>query len=594
MGQYVAPRRDMQFVLHELLRAEDEFRQLPPYSEMSRDLLDQVLEEAGKFASEVLFPLNHIGDEEGCHFENGVVTTPKGFKRAYEQFREAGWPSLAADPAYGGQGLPHTIGYALEEILNSANQAFAMYPLLTHGAYQALRAHGTEDQKRIFLPKLVSGEWTGTMCLTEPQAGSDLGLLRTRAEPSRDGSYKITGTKIFVSSGEHDLSQNIVHLVLARLPDGPPGTKGISLFIVPKFLPTADGEVGERNNVKCGSIEHKMGIHGNATCVMNMEDATAWMVGQPNRGLQAMFVMMNGARIGVGMQGLGQTEVAYQNALAYAKERVQARALSGPKAPNRPADPIIVHADVRRMLLTQKAYVEGGRAFAYWVALLLDKSDSHPDEQVRKECQDLVALLTPVVKAFLTDNGVTCTNLALQVFGGHGYIREGGMDQYVRDARINTIYEGTNGIQALDLLGRKVLLDGGVKLGRLGVIVKSFVEDASQSQGMAEFTAPLGALVGKIEQLTMEIGGKAQERPDEVSAAAADYLRLVGHLMLGYFWAKSARIALDPKFASDPFYVAKLATARFYFSRLFTETESLFLSARSGASNLLALDAELF
>ncbi len=594
MGQYVAPRRDMQFVLHELLRAEDEFRQMPRHSEITNDLMDQVLEEAGKLASEVLFPLNHTGDAEGCHFENGVVTTPKGFKQAYDQFREAGWPSVSADPEYGGQGLPHTLGYALEEIINSANQAFAMYPCLTHGAYQALLAHGTPEQKRIFLPKLVSGEWTGTMCLTEPQAGSDLGLLRTKAEPNPDGSYRVTGTKIFVSSGEHDLSQNIVHLVLARLPDAPPGTKGISLFVVPKFVPTAEGEVGARNTIKCGSIEHKMGIHGNSTCVMNMEDATAWMVGQPNRGLQAMFVMMNGARIGVGMQGLGQTEVAYQNALAYARERIQARALSGPKTPNRPADPIIVHADVRRMLFTQKAYVEGGRAFAYWVALLLDKSDGHPDEEVRKECHELVALLTPVVKAFLTDNGVICTNLALQVFGGHGYIREGGMDQYVRDARINTIYEGTNGIQALDLLGRKVLLDGGVKLMRLGALVKNFIQEAKEDRGMAEFIGPLAALVAKIEELTLELAAKAQGNPDEVGAAATDYLRLIGHLVFGFFWARSARIALDPKVGSDPFYVAKLATARFYFGRLFSETESLFLSARSGANNLLELDAELF
>jgi alkylation response protein AidB-like acyl-CoA dehydrogenase len=572
---------------------DDEFRQLPPYAEMSRDLIDQVLEEGGKFAAEVLFPLNQVGDAEGCRYSDGVVTTPTGFKQAYDQFREAGWPSIASDPVFGGQGLPHTLGYALEEVINSANQAFAMYPCLTHGAYEALHAHGTDEQKRIFLPKLVSGRWTGTMCLTEPQSGTDLGLLRTRAKPSKDGSHKITGTKIFVSSGEHDLADNIVHLVLARLPDAPAGTKGISLFIVPKFLPDASGELGARNTIKCGSIEHKMGIHGNSTCVMNMEDATGWMVGQPNRGLQAMFVMMNGARLGVGLQGLGLTEVAYQNALAYAKQRIQSRSLSGPKEPTKPADPIIVHPDVRRMLLTQKAYVEGGRAFAYWVALLLDKSLAHPDEQIRKECGDLVALLTPIVKAFLTDNGVICTNLALQVFGGHGYIREGGMDQYVRDARINTIYEGTNGIQSLDLLGRKVLLDGGVKLGRLGSLVRGFIEETNGSAAMKEFTEPLAALTTKIEELTMELGMKAQERADEVGAAAVDYLRLLGHLGFGYWWARIAKVALA-KAPADPFYVAKLATARFYFGRLFTETESLLLSARSGASNLLELDADLF
>jgi alkylation response protein AidB-like acyl-CoA dehydrogenase len=594
MGQYVAPLRDMQFVLHELLHVEDEFKALPPYTEVNRELADQVLEEGGKFATEIIFPLNQSGDAEGCHFDHGVVTTPKGFKEAYNRFREAGWPSVSADPAYGGQGLPHTLGYALEEIINSASQAFAMYPCLTHGAYEALRAHGTDDQKRTFLPKLVSGEWTGTMCLTEPQSGTDLGLLRTKAQMNGDGNYKITGTKIFVSAGEHDLSQNIVHLVLARLPDAPPGTKGISLFVVPKFVPDANGEVGERNHIKCGSIEHKMGIHGNSTCVMNMEDASGWLVGQPNRGLQAMFVMMNGARLGVGMQGLGLTEVAYQNSLAYAKERVQMRSLSGPKEPNKPADPIIVHPDVRRMLLTQKAYLEGGRAVSYWVALLLDKALSHPDEQVRKECNDLVALLTPVVKAFLTDNGVLCTNLAMQVFGGHGYIREGGMEQYARDARINTIYEGTNGIQSLDLLGRKVLLDGGVKLGRLGTLVKTFIEEQTTNQAMSPFVDPLGALVGRVETLTMNLAVKAQASADEVGAASVDYLRLIGHLVYGYFWARMAKLALDQGPSPDAFYTSKLATARFYFDRLLPETEALYLSANSGASNLLELQAELF
>jgi alkylation response protein AidB-like acyl-CoA dehydrogenase len=594
MGQYVAPRRDMQFVLHELLRVEDEFKQLPPFAEIGRDLIDQLLEQGGKFASEVLFPLNHVGDEEGCHFDRGEVTTPRGFKDAYDRFCEAGWPAISADPAVGGQGLPRTVGCTLQEMINSANQAFAMYPSLTHGAYEALHAHGTDEQKQLYLPKLISGQWTGTMCLTEPQCGTDLGLLRTKAQPNGEGNYKITGTKIFVSSGEHDLSQNIVHLVLARLPDAPAGTKGISLFIVPKFVPEPSGEIGERNQVRCGSIEHKMGIHGNSTCVINMEEAKGWMVGQPNRGLQAMFVMMNGARLGVGMQGLGLSEVAYQNSLAYAKERIQSRSLSGPKAPNKPADPIIVHPDVRRMLFTQKAYIEGGRALAYWVALMLDKAEAHPDEGVRKECNDLVALLTPVVKAFLTDNGVLCTNLALQVFGGHGYIREGGMDQYVRDARINTIYEGTNGIQSLDLLGRKVLLDGGVKLVKLGALVKKLIEEEGADEAMAEFTTPLAALVSKIETLTMELAVKGQESADEVGAAAVDYLRLIGHLVFGYSWARMAKIALEHKASDDPFYIAKLATARFYFARLLPETESLYVSARSGASNLLELEADMF
>jgi alkylation response protein AidB-like acyl-CoA dehydrogenase len=594
MGQYNAPRRDMQFVLHDLLKFEDEIKALPPFAEVSRELVDEILDQAAKFTEGVLFPLNQIGDKEGCHFHDGEVTTPKGFKEAYRKFCEAGWPSIVSSPEFGGQGLPHTVGYVLQEMLFSANQAWSMYPTLTHGAYEALLAHGTDEQKRAYLPKLVSGQWTGTMCLTEPQGGSDLGILRTRAEPNADGSYKLNGTKIFVSSGEHDLSENIIHLVLARLPDAPRGTKGISLFIVPKFLPDADGNVGERNGIKCGSIEHKMGIHGNSTCTLNLEDAKGFLVGEANRGLQAMFIMMNGARLAVGMQGLGLTEVAYQNAAAYAKERLQSRSLSGPKAPDKPADPIIVHPDVRRMLLTQKAYIEAGRAFAYFVALHLDKSLYHPDPTVRKDSDDLVALLTPVVKAFATDNGFLCTNLAMQVFGGHGYIQEGGMDQYVRDARINMIYEGTNFIQSLDLLGRKVLLDQGVKLAKFVGLVRSFVAESEGDEGVAEFTRPLGALCNEIEQLTMDLGMKALQNPDEVGAAAADYLRIVGHLAYGYFWARMAKLALAQPSSEVSFHTAKLATARFYFSRLFPETEALVKSARSGVSNLLALEAAQF
>jgi alkylation response protein AidB-like acyl-CoA dehydrogenase len=594
MPSYIAPRRDMRFVLYELLRVEDELAALPPHAELSRDLIDDVLEEGGKFTAEVLSPLNQVGDALGCQFQDGVVTTPPGFKEAYRQFCEAGWPSVSADPAYGGQGLPHVVGCTLSEMANAANLSFAMYPSLTHGAYDALSAHGTDEQKRLYLPKLVSGAWTGTMCLTEPQCGTDLGLVRCKAEPSGAGSYKITGTKIFVSSGEQDISENIVHLVLARLLDAPPGTKGLSLFIVPKFVPDQNGEAGERNGVRCGSIEHKMGIHGNSTCVLNFEDATGWMVGQPNRGLQAMFVMMNGARLGVGVQGLGLTEVAYQNALAYAKERLQSRSLSGPKAPSKSADPIIVHADVRRMLLTQKAYVEAGRAFAYWIALSIDKAASHPDPDVRRECEDLVSLLTPVVKAFLTDNAVLCTNLALQVFGGHGYIREGGVEQYVRDARIGTIYEGTNTIQSLDLLGRKVLLDKGAKLLRFGALVKSFIEREGRIEAMAEFVGPLESLVGEVERLTVDIGIKAMHDPDEAGAAAVDYLRVVGHLAYAYFWARMARIAIDKEPQGDTFYAAKLFTARFYFQRVLPEAKALIESARAGARSLFELDAESF
>jgi alkylation response protein AidB-like acyl-CoA dehydrogenase len=595
MPQYQAPLRDMQFVLHELLEVEKELADLPAHAEVNRELIDQVLEEGGKFCSEILFPLNRSGDEEGCHYEgDGVVRIPQGFKAAWEQFREAGWPTLTCDPEFGGQGMPSVVGLAMQEMLNSANQAWAMYPGLTHGAYEALLAHGTDEQKATYLPKLVSGEWTGTMCLTEPHCGTDLGILRTRAEPQPDGTYRITGTKIFISSGEHDLAENIVHLVLARLPDAPQGTKGISLFIVPKFLPDADGRPGERNAVKCARIEEKMGIHGNATCEMTFEGAIGTLVGQPNKGLNAMFVMMNAARIGVGMQSLGLMEVAYQNAAAYAKERLQMRSLSGPKEPDKPADPIIVHPDVRRMLLTQRAWIEGSRAFALWLGLQADIAHAHPDEDRRREAEDTLALLTPVVKAFLTDNGYQSTTLAQQVFGGHGYIREWGMEQYVRDARINMIYEGTNGVQALDLIGRKVLGDAGGKLRRFGQLVRDLIENEGTDDDMAEFINPLADLAGKVEKFTMEIGMKAMQNPEEAGAASTDYLRVIGHLVLGYFWARMAKVALARRDSGDRFYEAKLHVARFYFARLMPETAALMRSARSGASNLMALDAELF
>jgi len=595
MGQYAAPLRDMQFVLHELLNVEDELKQMPKHADLDAETINQVLEEAGKFCAEVLFPLNQVGDREGCTYAgDGVVTTPAGFKEAYRHYVEAGWPALGCDPQYGGQGLPAFVNNALYEMMNSANQAWTMYPGLSHGAYECLRAHGTPEQQQTWLPKLVSGAWTGTMCLTEPHCGTDLGLLRTKAEPNADGSYALTGTKIFISSGEHDLTENIVHLVLARLPDAPPGTKGISLFVVPKFLPTAAGEPGERNPIKCGSIEHKMGIHGNATCVMNLDSAKGWLVGEPNKGLNAMFVMMNAARLGVGMQGLGLTEVAYQNALAYAKERLQMRALTGPKAPEKAADPIIVHPDVRRMLLTQKAWAEGGRAFAYWAALQIDKELSHQDEQPRGDAADLVALLTPVIKAFLTDNAFESTNLALQVYGGHGYIAEWGMEQYVRDARINQIYEGTNAIQALDLLGRKVLGDMGAKLKKFGKLVTAFIDEEGVKPEMQEFVNPLADITDKMQKLTMEVGMKAMQNPDEVGAAAVPYLRTAGHLVFSYFWARMARIALDREASGDPFYKAKLATARFYFAKLLPETAATIRQARAGAKPLMDVDEALF
>ena len=595
MPNYIAPLRDMHFVLHELLEIEKTYQALPPYKDVDAETINQVLEEAGRFSSEIVAPLNQGGDREGCtRNDDGSVTTPTGFAAAYRQYAEAGWPSLACDPAYGGQGLPLTLNTALYEMLNSANQAWAMYPGLSHGAYECLHEHGTQDQKRVYLAKLVSGAWLGTMCLTEPHCGTDLGLIRTRAQPLADGTYAISGTKIFISSGEHDLGENIVHLVLARLPDAPKGTKGISLFVVPKFLPDAQGEPGARNSVTCGSIEHKMGIHGNSTCVMNFDSAIGTLVGEPNNGLAAMFIMMNSARLGVGMQGVGLTEIACQNSVRYARDRLQMRSLKGPKSPELAADPIIVHPDVRRMLLTQKAWSEGARAFAYWVAQLIDTELHHPDPAVRKESAALVELLTPIVKAFVTDNAFASTNEGMQVFGGHGYIAEWGMEQFVRDARINMIYEGTNTIQSLDLLGRKVLSDMGARLRKLGKIIKEFIEEEGVRKPMAEFIDPLAELAKTFEKLTMEIGMKAMTNRDEVGAAAVPYLRIAGHLVYAYLFARMAKIALARKGSGDTFYEAKLATARFYFAKLLPETASQIAAVRAGGSTLMALDAALF
>ncbi len=596
MGQYVAPLRDMHFVLHELLQVEDELKQLPAHAEMDADTINQVLEEGSKFASNILFPLNHSGDKEGCHYnkETQTVTTPKGFKEAYKQYVEAGWAALACDPEYGGQGLPLIVNNSFYEMINSANQAWSMYPGLGHGAYECLQEHGSEEMKRLYLPKLTSGEWTGTMCLTESHCGTDLGLLRSKAIPQADGSWSITGSKIFISAGEHDMAENIIHLVLARVPDAPEGSKGISLFLVPKFIPNADGTLGKRNGITCGAIEEKMGIHGNSTCQMNLDGATAWIIGQPNKGLNAMFVFMNAARLGVGMQGLGITEVAYQNALAYAKDRLQMRSLSGVKASDKPADPIIVHPDVRRMLLTAKAYAEGARAFTSYVAMLIDRELSHPDADVKKDAADQVALLTPIIKAFITDNAWIATSDCLQCYGGHGFIKEWGMEQYVRDARINLIYEGTNGIQALDLLGRKILLDNGAKLRKFGAQIQEFVEENGLDEAMTEFVTPLGDLGDKVTKLTMELAMKAFQNQDEVGAASVPYLRIVGHLVYAYFFARMAKIALAKQDSGDDFYKAKLATARFYFARLLPETAGLIRQARAGSATLMALDADLF
>ena len=597
MPSYNPPLRDMQFLMHEVFKVTETYQQIPKYAEVDADTINAVVEEAGKFAANVTFPLNISGDEEGCTLnkETHEVTTPKGFKQAYAQFIEGGWPALSCDPEYGGQGLPFVLNSALYEMLNSANQAWTMYPGLSHGAYEALHAYGTPEQKKTYLGKLTSGEWTGTMCLTEPHCGTDLGLLRTKAEPLADGSYKVTGNKIFISAGEHDFTSNIVHLVLARLPDAPVGSKGISLFVVPKFKVKADGSLGERNPIFCGALEHKMGIHGNATAQINIDGAIGTLVGEPNKGLQAMFVMMNAARLGVGNQSLGLTEVAYQNALAYAKDRLQMRSLSGVKAKDKPADPIIVHPDVRRMLLTAKAYAEGGRALSTFCGLLLDKELHHPDEKVRKDSGELVALLTPIVKAFITDNGWTATMLSQQVFGGHGFIKEWGMEQFVRDARINMIYEGTNGIQALDLLGRKILGNQGATLKKFGKLIAQLVEEEGVNEKMSEFITPIAVLGEQMTKFTTEIGFKGMQNPDEVGAAAVDYLRVAGHLVFGYLFARMAQVALREIAAgnADPFYLGKLQTARFYFAKLFPETATLMRTARAGSQSLMDSDAAL-
>jgi alkylation response protein AidB-like acyl-CoA dehydrogenase len=595
MPTYTPPLRDMQFVMNEVLNVSDDLKALPKYADIDVDTINAVLEEGGKFASEVAFPLNISGDQEGCKLDIATheVTTPKGFKEAYQKYVEGGWPALACDPEFGGQGLPLVVNQCFYEMLNSANQAWTMYPGLTHGAHAALHTHGTEEQKQTYLHKMTSGEWTGTMCLTEPHCGTDLGLMRTKAESLPDGTYKITGNKIFISAGEHDMAGNIVHLVLARLSDAPPGIKGVSLFIVPKFMVNKDGSLGERNGIYCGGLEHKMGIHGNSTCQMVLDGAIGTLVGQPNKGMQGMFVMMNAARLGVGNQSLGVTEVAYQNALAYAKDRIQMRSLSGTKAKDKAADPIIVHPDVRKMLLTAKAYAEGGRALAIYCSVLLDKEHNHPDEKVRKDSGEMLSLLTPIVKAFITDNGHIATNACMQVFGGHGFIKEWGMEQYVRDNRINMIYEGTNTIQSLDLLGRKVLGNNGATLTKFGKLVGKLVEEEGVNEKMAEFITPIAILGEQISKLTQEIGFKGFQNPDEVGAAAVDYLRICGHLVFGYFFARMAQVALKEIAAgnTDPFYTAKLQTARFYFARLFPETATLLKTVRAGAKSLLDTEA---
>ena len=592
MPSYKAPLRDFDFVLNELIKVQEVLPGLPGYEEATQDIFSSYLEAAAQFCENELAPLNRQADEEGCSFDPATksVTTPVGFKEAYKQFCELGFTALDCDPAYGGQGMPKTLSFPIIEMQCSANVAWSMYPGLSHGAYSAIHAHGTDEQKATYLPQLVDGSWTGTMCLTEPHCGTDLGLLKTKAEPNADGSYNITGTKIFISAGEHDMSDNIIHLVLARLPDAPKDVKGISLFIVPKFH--ADGS---RNSVYCGSLEHKMGIKSNATAVINLDDAKGYLIGEPNKGLACMFTMMNAARLGCGMQGLGIGEASFQGALAYARDRLQMRAMAGAKFPEKAADPIIVHPDVRRMLLTQKAYTEAGRALAAMLALQLDIEEKHPDADARAEAADLVALLTPVAKAFMTDNGYTAANMGMQVFGGHGFIREWGMEQLVRDCRISQIYEGTNGIQAIDLLGRKVLMDQGQKLRKFTKQIHKFCQANEGNTQLAEFVAPLAKLLKDVGDITMGIGMATMKDRDEAGAAATDYLRLVGHLTYAWLWARMAEVAyakLDT--ASDDFYKAKIATARFYFAKLLPEVESLKATIKGGAKPLMSLEDEQF
>ncbi|NUB08063.1 acyl-CoA dehydrogenase [Azospirillum sp. Vi22] len=596
MPIYKAPLEDVRFVLDEIVGA-GKLAELPGYEDATPDLIAQVLEEGAKLCEEVLFPLNQSGDGEGCSFENGVVRTPKGFKEAYGTYIEAGWQGLSCDPAYGGQGLPKLVNTMLEEFICSANLSFGMYPGLSLGAYNALSTYGSEALKQRFLGRLVDGTWAGTMCLTEPHCGTDLGLIRTKAVPQEDGSHTITGTKIFISAGEHDLTENILHLVLARLPDAPAGTRGISLFLVPKFLPKDDGTVGPRNGVACGSIEHKMGIKASATCVMNFEDATGWLVGEPHKGMRAMFVMMNAARLAVGIQGLGVAEVSYQNAVAYAKERLQGRSLKGAAHPDKPADPIIVHPDVRRNLLTARAYTEGARALGALVGYKLDVAEKHADEKTRKEADEFVQLMTPIVKALFTDIGFESANIAVQVHGGHGFIWETGVEQYVRDARICQIYEGTNGVQALDLVGRKLPQDMGRLLRRFFHPVGAEIEADMENEELAEFVLPLAKAFAKLQQATAIIAQKGLKDPEEAGAAATDYLRLFGLVALGWMWlrmVKAAQAKLAAGEGNAAFLEAKIRTARFYMAKLLPQTNALFITIMAGSKPLMEMEEAAF
>lgn len=571
MNDVKVPARDMQFVLFEVLDYETHFQSIPQFAETTSDDVAAILEELGKFCENELAPLNAVGDSQGCRLEGHEVKTPDGFKESYQQFMEAGWPSMTHPESFGGQGLPESLGSLMNECVGIVNWAWSMYSGLSHGAMRTIALHGSEQQQNTYLGPLVEGRWTGTMCLTEAHCGTDLGLLKTKAVPQDDGSYALSGTKIFISAGEHDMAENIVHIVLARLPDAPAGTKGISLFIVPKILP----DTGERNQVFCGALEHKMGIHGNATCVLNFDGAKGYLIGEPNRGLNAMFTFMNRARLGTAVQGLCHGEFGYQKSLAYAKDRLQMRSLSGPKNPDGPADPIIVHPDVRRMLLVQKSITEGARMLAYFSAQQLDVEDYASDVAARKEAGELLAFLTPIAKAFMTETGFESANLAMQCFGGHGYIKEWGVEQNVRDARIAMLYEGTTGIQALDLLGRKVLMTQGESLMRFTKIVHKFCKANAEVEGIKSFVEVLNEKNQEWGDMTLHIGVKATENPEEVGAAAVDYLMYSGYVCLAYFWTLAAKVAsekLAEGASEQDFYQAKLATARFYFDKVLPRT----------------------
>ena len=597
MSDYTPPVRDIMFSMFEVFNYEKHFQTHLDSLGADKAFVATMLDQFGRFCTDVLSPLNSVGDEQGCKLDNEGVSTPTGFKEAYTAYVKAGWPALAGDPNYGGQGLPESLSIVLTEMRGTANWAWNMYPGLSLGAVNTIKSHGSETQKSLFLTKLIEGTWTGTMCLTESHCGTDLGMLRTKAAPHQDGTYRVSGTKIFISSGDHDLTENIVHIVLARLPDSPPGVKGISLFIIPKVLVSADGTLGGRNGVSCGSLEKKMGIHGNATCVMNFDEATAYLVGEPNRGLEAMFTFMNTARIGTALQGIAHMELGYQKSLGYAKERLQMRSVTGIKNPEGPADPIIVHPDIRRMLLTQKALVEGGRMMIHHTGKLVDMAERAVDASDRKAAEDKLSFITPIAKAFLTETGFECANLALQCFGGHGYIKEWGVEQNVRDARIATIYEGTTGIQALDFTGRKVLGSGGELLRQFTRDIHIFCQTHAENSAITKFVSPLAELNKKWGELTMKIGTRSLENPDEAGAASVDYLMFSGYACLAYFWAMAAakaQEALSSETTDTDFYDAKLSTATFYFERILPRTLTHEASILSGAANLMTIPPQQF